>query len=384
MPFTMRHLVPGQLLDVTTDIAARGSERLRDQVGQPAESAALEELWRSVAGLGLASMLIPRESGGDGGSLADLAAVIEGCARFALPLPVLAAYGIAPLMILSPANRRRAELAAQFAQGSVTICPVVESPGSSLAEGPPRQPSCQADGHGISLKGEVHGAEAVPGATHYLIACQVQEAGGPQPGLVLVPADGPGLSAVSGRRIDGRNTVDLLFDATSLDGDALLGAGPPVRQAVARARVVGALLTSVEAVAALGALIEETITYLSGREQFGVRLSTFQVLRHHVVDMYVSYENLHALASRSLRQAVAGGGVPLASVAQLKFYLARSGRTAAEAAIQCHGGMGLTEELLAARLAKRVVTAGFEYGDGMFHAERLLADRREPEVSARA
>jgi alkylation response protein AidB-like acyl-CoA dehydrogenase len=296
---------------------------------------------------------------------------------------VLTAFGVAPLLILPPANRRT-ELATQFAEGSVTICPIMESPGRSLAGGPPRQLSCQLTGGDLRLQGAIHGAEAIPATTHYLIACGVSQAGDPQPGLILVPADAPGLSAVPGRRIDGRDTIDLYFNATGLDGDALLGVGPSVRHAVARARTAGALLTSVEAVAALGALIEETITYLSGRKQFGVSLSSFQVLRHHVVDMYVTYENLYALASHSLRQADASTQLPWAAVALLKVHLARFGRVAAETAIQCHGGMGLTEELLAARLAKRIVTAGFEYGDGIFHAERLLAERAASEVDARA
>jgi alkylation response protein AidB-like acyl-CoA dehydrogenase len=42
--------------------------------------------------------------------------------------------------------------------------------------------------------------------------------------------------------------------------------------------------------------------------------------------------------------------------------LAQTGRRVGESAIQLHGGMGMTEELLAARLAKRVIYAGFEHG----------------------
>ena len=44
--------------------------------------------------------------------------------------------------------------------------------------------------------------------------------------------------------------------------------------------------------------IEQCIAYLSTRVQFGVALSTFQVLRHKVVEMYVDYESASVLLAR--------------------------------------------------------------------------------------
>jgi alkylation response protein AidB-like acyl-CoA dehydrogenase len=55
----------------------------------------------------------------------------------------------------------------------------------------------------------------------------------------------------------------------------------------------------------------------------------------------------------------------------VKSYVARTGRICAESAIQMHGGMGMTEELLVARLAERVISAEFDHGDRYFHLRRL-------------
>ncbi len=122
----------------------------------------------------------------------------------------------------------------------------------------------------------------------------------------------------------------------------------------------------------MGALIEQTIAYLSNRVQFGVPLSSHQALRHRVAEMFVEYENLRALVGQALRAACDAPLLPARDIAFAKFRLGHVGRFVAESAVQCHGGMGMTEALPAIRLARRVMMAEFEYGDRVFHAARLL------------
>ena len=61
-------------------------------------------------------------------------------------------------------------------------------------------------------------------------------------------------------------------------------------------------------------------------------------------------------------------------IAFAKLRLGEGGRFIAQATIQCHGGMGMTEGLQAIRLARRIMMAEFEFGDRSFHAQRLLDD----------
>ena len=44
----------------------------------------------------------------------------------------------------------------------------------------------------------------------------------------------------------------------------------------------------------------------------------------------------------------------------------------AQTIIQLHGGMGMTQELPATRLNKRLMMVEFEYGDAAWHARQLL------------
>jgi hypothetical protein len=50
--------------------------------------------------------------------------------------------------------------------------------------------------------------------------------------------------------------------------------------------------------------------------------------------------------------------------------------------IQTHGGMGMTEELWATRLNKRILMANFEFGDGQYHRELLSNFSRDAEQYA--
>ena len=51
-------------------------------------------------------------------------------------------------------------------------------------------------------------------------------------------------------------------------------------------------------------MIEQTIDYLNTRTQFGVQLSSFQALRHRLVDMYVAYENARGMVRRLVERGL--------------------------------------------------------------------------------
>ncbi|MFH1602362.1 MAG: acyl-CoA dehydrogenase family protein, partial [Pseudomonadota bacterium] len=299
---------------------------------------------------------------------------LEGCGRFALPVPVLAAFGVGPLLVAALGGERKSELFKQIATAATLVCPLLDPLDSSKVPGRSNANlSVRVDGDRLLLDGEARGVETVPGATHYLIACSLEQAGTCAPALCLVPA--AGIDVRDRIRMDARASADIRFGGVAASARDVLATGEAVRTIVEQVRDKAALLAGVETVAAMGALLEQTIAYLTDRKQFGATLSSFQVLRHYVADMYVAYENLRALLNRTLQRAAAEPVLPWEEVALVKLRLSDAARLIAHTAIQLHGGMGVTEELQATRLAKRILMSDFEYGDGAFHAERLLAAR---------
>jgi alkylation response protein AidB-like acyl-CoA dehydrogenase len=76
----------------------------------------------------------------------------------------------------------------------------------------------------------------------------------------------------------------------------------------------------------------------------------------------VAYENSYGLV-RHLVAAHSAAPQPLADILTARLYLTQVSRQVGESAIQLHGGMGMTTETLASRLAVRSITGAFDHGD---------------------
>ncbi len=125
----------------------------------------------------------------------------------------------------------------------------------------------------------------------------------------------------------------------------------------------------------MGALLETTRAYLETRTQFDVPIGSFQVLQHRVVDMFMAYELSRALVYRAAAAAEdAAGRAAAASAAKVQ--VGKAGRMIGQAAIQLHGGMGMTEELAVGHHFKRLSMIGALFGDTDHHLHRFAALRR--------
>jgi len=352
-------LFPGMLLDSAARFA-------QDNPGATGFSAS-----NPVAEMGWACTLVPEESGGVGGTLADLAAIVEGLATHGVHLPVIETCAIAPLL-LQAAPETGAQWLQQACEGEATIAPMtsLSKPLSDLVV-----QARQLD-IGYALTGEVTGVDISLQATHFIVPARI--AGGADVGLFLVPADRIAPSA-SYRTMEGRTAADFRFDALTLPAGACLSHGAAACDALARAENAALLLTGVDTVASLAALLQQTITHLKERRQFGVSLSSFQVLRHRTSDIYVRLLAARGLVIAASRLHESESPGLDRTLRLMKVSLAESARACAESAIQMHGGMGVSEEVLATRLAQRLIASEFRWGDRLTHASRLL---RSPAIDA--
>ena len=78
-------LFPGMLLDSASRYAQDHADRALQ--GDP------------VRELGWTATLVPEEAGGVGGSLSDLASIVEGLATHGLQLPVVETCAVVPLLL---------------------------------------------------------------------------------------------------------------------------------------------------------------------------------------------------------------------------------------------------------------------------------------------
>lgn len=342
MQFSADTMFPGDLFEAASRFAADSGA-----------DGDLQNAWRQAAEMGWPALLVDEARGGAGGTLADLGAVIEGCARHALGLPLVRRCAQAPAMLMAAGGAAADAALRALCAGEIDLD---VADGSALSVTP-------LPGGGVRLSGTLEATDAELPFSHVLAAASGH--------VLLLPQSA--LPAASARHvgIDGARIADHVVTGLALPASAVLQSGEAAQRAAATAQDLATFATTLDIAATLGATIEHCIAYLSTRVQFGVALSTFQVLRHKVVELYVDYESASVLLARLVADTVASGQLTGRDAALCKLYLSNLARRAAEASIQLHGGMGMTAELPAARLARRLLCAEFAQGDRFAQLARL-------------
>jgi alkylation response protein AidB-like acyl-CoA dehydrogenase len=330
-----------------------------------------EDAWRQMLELGWQGVLVSEERGGASADLSDFAAIVEAVATQALTLPLIERCAVAPAL-LAASGPGVHPLLERVAAGESSIAPVLHATPQQQAALPP---TLLDDDR---LHGTVGAVDWTVPATHVLF--DALDGAGRGPVLVLLDAAelSPRIRRYVG--VDGRMSADIDVEGLRVEDPQVLLRGAEAAQAIAAAHQLGSLLGCVSAIGLCGAMIEQTVEYLSTRTQFGVTLSTFQALRHRVVDMYVAYENARGLVRD--RILLHPGTPDQRQVALARLYVQGVSRTLAEATIQLHGGMGMSQEMLAARLATHALMAALRYGDKSDCLDWLVSGVVADEVAA--
>ncbi len=332
MSYTTTPMCPGLLHDAAARFAA---DQPRD--AEPAQ------LWTGARALGWDGLLVPESLGGAGGTLHDLAAIAEALGAHGLALPVAERCGAAPLLLVAAASA--GDTARELAQG--------------LAAQTVQLTWLQPDARSATVM-----TDDLP-ATHYLAVMPQRHA------LVAFTAsDLPPPQRT--RAVDGMTLAAWPVSTLPWDRAVALGDASQVDAAT----TLATLTACVQGVAALGALVTQTTTHLTQRSQFGVALSSFQVLRHKVVDLYVKYEAARGLVLDALERAAHDLAAVQRDVQLAQLYVSDAGRHCGETAVQLHGAIGMSEELPIARLCKRLLALEFRHGDALLQSRRLTDELR--------
>ena len=120
----------------------------------------------------------------------------------------------------------------------------------------------------------------------------------------------------------------------------------------------------------MAALQALTVDYLKQRKQFGAAIGSFQVLQHRAVDMLVEVEQARSMAMYAAMMATESDpAARRAAVAAAKVQVNRSARSVGQAAIQLHGGIGMTMEYKAGHYFKHLTMIGSLFGDTEHHLD---------------
>lgn len=284
-----------------------GTAAIRDvEQGEP-------DAWRPVFSrlteLGIFGVAIPEESGGAGGSVEDLCAMVEEAAKALIPGPV-ATTALATLVVAAP------ELLEALAGGERFA--------------------------GLALDGDVRFDGAASTASGTLpFALGVADGA-----VLLAPADGKWLlvdTAGEGVQLEPLQATDFSRPLARV----VLSSAPAtlVSEDGARVAELAATVLAAEAAGITRWALETAVDYAKVREQFGKPIGSFQAIKHLCAEMLCRAEQAEVAAADAARAAAEGDESQFSIAAALA---ASTCITAVKAnvkdCIQVLGGIGCTWE----------------------------------------
>ena len=164
-------------------------------------------------------------------------------------------------------------------------------------------------------------------------------------------------------RLDYRDAGNLSFEgvpAAPIDGDA---------DTMSRCRDHATVAQCAEMLGAMGQAFKMTLDYLKEREQFGVKIGSFQALQHRAVDLFIEIE----LCRSAVMVAARDPHPRLVSLAKAR--CSDGIMKICNEAIQLHGGIGMTDEHDIGFYLKRAMVSSQTLGTSAWHRDRYARER---------
>lgn len=330
------------------------------------------DIWGKLAEMGLLALQIPEAHGGMAPAAVETMVTMSAFGRALLVEPFLssAILGTALLARLG-SNAQQEALFPQLAAGERVAVP---AHGEEGARHDLERVETRASrrGEGWVLDGRKSVVPHAAAADLLLVSARTSGAPGGRDGisLFLVPRAGAGVALTPYPTLDGQRAAEVALRGVAVPADALLGPEGQALPAIEAAWDLGLAALCAEAAGALQATLDATIDYTKTRRQFGQPLAKFQVLQHRMADMLVHVEQARSMSMlAALRAADADPAARRRALSAAKVTVGQACRFVGQQAVQLHGGMGVSDELMVSHLFKRLAAIELSLGDTEHHLE---------------
>jgi alkylation response protein AidB-like acyl-CoA dehydrogenase len=332
--------------------------------------------WKGMAELGVLAINVPAEQGGLGFGPLENLALMGACGRNLLLEPFLSSAIIATAILRRYSSVAAvAEMLQKMASGE-TIAVLAHYESDSRFETQWVTTTAQKAGDGYRLDG--HKAVVMHAAAADILLVSARTSGSPGDiegvSLFLVPRTAKGVTLESYPTLDGQRAADVYLHGVEVPATARIGeegsALPPIDAAID----IGIAALCAEAVGVMQAMVDATVNYVQNRQQFGVAIGRFQALQHRIADMLIHLEQARSMSYlAALRCDDENVTERRRAMSASKAVVGQSCRFVAQQAVQLHGGMGMTDELIVSHWFKRLTAAEMMFGDSDTHLLRYAA-----------
>jgi hypothetical protein len=328
-------------------------------------------VWKAFAEeLGILGAPFSEELGGLGGGPIENMIVMEEFGKALVVEPYLGTVVIGGGFLKHSGHDGAAELIGQIISGDLIFAFAQAEPKSryNLAA---VSTTAKKDGAGWVLNGQKSVVVGGPFATHLVVTARTgggeRDAEGVS--VFIVPKAAPGVTTRDYPTVDGGRASEVIFENVKVGAEALVGPEGQAMPLIEKVVDEAIAATCAEACGVLRKLHEGTLEYTKQRKQFGQPISSFQVLQHRMVDMFIQLEQSISMTYMATIK-LADDAERAKAVSAAKVQIGKASKFVGQNAIQLHGGMGMTDEMAIGHYFKRATLIESAFGATDHHLAR--------------
>jgi len=189
--------------------------------------------------------------------------------------------------------------------------------------------------------------------------------------LVIIDSKSKGITFNNKVHMDSKIYSDISFNNVEFSKDNFLSTENDGKKILNKALDIACVGLAAEMLGNIQQAFDMTIQYLKEREQFGVKIGSFQALQHRSAIMFGEIELCKSIVLKAL-QAIDSGDENLPELASLaKSKLGLISKLVTNEAVQMHGGIGVTDDADIGFFLKRVRVSQRIFGDSNYHLDRV-------------
>ncbi|WP_310540339.1 acyl-CoA dehydrogenase family protein [Phenylobacterium sp.] len=330
------------------------------------------QVWKAFADeLGILGAAFSEEQGGLGGGTTDNMVIMEELGKALVVEPYLPTVVIGGGFLKHGKPAGADDLIGKIIAGDAIIAFAYAEPQGRYTV-TDLKTTAKKDGAGYVLNGHKAVVIGAPYATHLIVTART--AGGQREAqgvsVFIVPKDAKGVTTRDYPTVDGFRASEVYFENVAVGAEAMIGPEGQALPLVEKVMDEAVAATCAEACGVLRQLHEGTVEYARQRKQFGQPISSFQVLQHRMVDMFIQLEQSISMTYMA-DIMLAGSDLERAKGASAaKVQIGKACKFVGQNAIQIHGGMGMTDEMAIGHYFKRATMIEAAFGSTDHHLAR--------------
>jgi len=333
------------------------------------------ELWRKMAELGWAGLLVPEQYGGLGTDLLTTAVLHEELGHAAVNTPLHSSAVLSALALMAGGSEsQKQQYLPAIASGERIVAFALTEPNYGWT---PQhvQLTARQQGAGYVLNGTKLFVPDAQVADNIIVLARTAQGNGSGDGLTLFIVDkaAPGVTVRDLGGFTAGRLCEVSFENAQVPQANVIGQPGRAWSIVEPVLDKATLIACAASVGGSQAVFEITQGYVTTRIQFGVPIGTFQRVQDHVIELVNALDTARWTTYEAIWKADAAKPGVSEAVSVAKIASSEGFHTACNNAHRAHGGIGISKRYGLYLYTKASRTLYSYLGDPVYHRKRLVS-----------